>query len=291
MNEFDSTGDSEIDGRLRRLGEALRSERAGCPHPDLLFARRSEVLDRDVRDRLDVHLSTCVACRRLADDVDRIDLAAADAVVEQRVLTRVTGSTRRGHAGLLSLAAALLLVSGLAVTWWSSRRPTGSTPAPVAARPQPAPPGVAPAVVALWTVAPAPVSVPLSSLGATRGGAGEASDGMALVAALSPYQSGDYAGAVVRLLQVVKDFPASGEAHFYLGVSQLMAGHPDAAVVSLERASQLLPMARQPEAEWYLATAEQRVGHVEPARTRLRALCANAGSYQAQACAAEVSLK
>jgi hypothetical protein len=243
-----------------------------------------------VRDRLDVHLSTCAACRRLADDVDRIDLAAADPVVEQRVLARVTGSTRRGHAGLLSLAAALLLVSGLAVTWWSSRRPTGSTPVPVASRPQPAPPAVAP-VVALWTVTPAPVRVPLSSLGATRSSEGEASDGMALVAALSPYQSGDYADAVVQLLQVVKDFPASGEAHFYLGVSQLMNGHPDAAVASLGRASQLLPVARQPEAEWYRATAEQRVGLIEPARARLRALCGRTGSYQAQACTAEVSLK
>ena len=289
MNELDSTDDSEIDGRLRRLGEVLRSERAGCPHPDLLFARRSEVLDAGVRDRLDVHLSTCVACRRLADDVDRIDLATPDAVVEQRVLARVTGSTRRRHAGLLSLAAALLLASGLAVTWWASRRPTASTPAPVA-RTQPAPQAAAP-VVALWTVAPAPVSVPLSSLGATRGSAGEASDGMTLVAALSPYQSGDYAGSIVRLLPVVKDFPMSGEAHFYLGVSELMAGHPDAAVASLERASQLLPMARRPEAEWFRATAEQRVGLIEPARARLRALCAHAGSHQAQACAAEASLK
>lgn len=290
MTEFDSIHESQIDAKLRRLGEAVRADRAGCPPPDLLFARRSEVLDAEVRDRVEAHLATCQACRRLAEDVDQLDLGSADAATEARVFARLPGAARRGHAGLLSLAAALILASGLAVTWWYSRSNPASAPVPAESRAEPAPPPVAP-VMALWTISPAPVSLPLSSLGATRSGDGAASDGMALVAALAPYQSGDYEAASVRLLQVVKDFPASGEAHFYLGVSQLMAGRPQAAVASLAEASRLMPAARQPEAEWYRATAEQRAGLSEPARTRLQSLCARAGAYQAQGCAAEASLK
>ena len=283
MSEFDSADQRAIDARLREHGEALRAQRDGCPHPELLFARQSEVLDADVRGRLDAHVGSCTACRRLAEDFDGLGLADADAAIEQRVLARVTGPPRRGRAGLLSLAAGLVLASGLGVTWWYSRGDAPTDVPPVAQLPTP--------VVALWTVTPAPVRVPLSSLGVARSGQGAESDGLALVAALAPYQAGDYADAAVGLSQVVKDAPASGEAHFYLGVSQLMAGHPDAAVASLGRASQLLPVARQPEAEWYRATAEQRVGLTEPARARLREICARAGAYQAQACAAEASLK
>lgn len=282
MREFDQAGEDAMDTRLRRHGEALRAERDGCPHPELLFARQSEVLDADVRDRLDAHVGSCTACRRLAEDFDGLDVGEPDAAVEARVLARVA-EPRHGRAGLLSLAAGLLLASGLGVTWWYSRGDAPSDVPPVAQLPTP--------VVALWTVTPALVRVPLSSLGVARSGQGAESDGLALVAALAPYQAGDYADAAVGLSQVVNDAPASGEAHFYLGVSQLMAGHPDAAVASLERASQLLPVARQPEAEWYRATAEQRVGLTEPARARLRAICARAGAYQAQACAAEASLK
>lgn len=290
MSEFDSIHERQMDAQLRRLGDASRAERAGCPPPDLLFARRSEALDAEVRDRLEVHVAACPACRRLAADVDELDLAAPDTAVEARVLARLPGPPRRRHAGLLSLAAALVLVSGLTVIWWSRRSNPPPSPGPVASRTEPATRPAA-AVVALWTIAPAPIRVPLSSLGATRSGEGSASDGIALVGALAPYQSGDYAAATARLTEVVKDFPASGEARFYLGVSELLAGLPEPALASLEQAGRLLPAARQVEVDWYRATAEQRTGRIEPARTRLQAVCALTGPYQAQACAAEAALK
>jgi TolA-binding protein len=291
VSELEQADERATDAKMRRHGEALRAERDGCPHPELLFTRQSEALDADVRDRLAAHVSTCAACRRLVEDVDGLGLSEPDAAIEQRVLARVTGPARKGSAGLLSLAAGLLLASGLGVTWWYSRTSAPAEGPPTASQVPGVAQAPAPTAVALWTIAPAPVRVPLSSLGATRSGEGQTSDGLALVAALAPYQSGDYEAATVRLLQVVKDAPASGEAHFYLGVSQLMAGRPEAAVASLAEASRLLPVARQPEAEWYRATAEQRVGLSEPARTRLRTLCAQAGAYQAQGCAAEASLK
>ena len=296
MSEFDPAGESAMDARLRQHGEVLRAERDGCPHPELLFARQSEALDADVRDRILAHVATCLACRRLADDFDGLGLAEPDAEVEARVLARVTGSPHRGRAGLLSLAAGLLVASGLGVTWWYTRgnAPTSAPPVasqapavPVATPAQP--PGV---VVALWTITPAPVRLPLSSLGVPRsGGTGATPSGDVLVAALAPYQLGDYTGAVARLAEVVRDFPESGETHFYLGVSHLMAGNALQAVQSLSHATSRLPPARRAEAEWYLATAEQRAGLTDSARARVRSLCAQAGDYKTAACAAEASLK
>lgn len=291
MSEFDREGEGAMDARLRQHGDALRAERAGCPHPELLLARGSEVLDQGVRDRLAAHVATCAACRRLVEDVDSLALGDPDAAVEQRMHARVTGRSRLGRAQLLSLAAGLLLVSGLAVTLWYSRSGATAQAPPVAVQSPASTQSPAP-IVALWAVTPAPVRVPLSSLGVPRGGgAPPMPDGVVLVTALAPYQRGDYAGAVARLSDVVRDFPESGEAHFYLGVSHLMAGHPDRALASLEVASPRLPAARQGEAAWYLATAEQRTGRVDAARARLRALCAQPGDYQAQACAADASLK
>lgn len=296
MSEFDQAGESAMDARLRQHGEALRAERNGCPHPELLFARQSEALDADVRDRIHAHVATCLACRRLAEDFDGLGLAEPDAEVEARVLARVTRSSRPSQAGLLSLAAGLLVASGLGVTWWYTRgnAPTFAPPvasqAPAAAAPTAAPPPAA--VVALWTITPAPVRLALSSLGVPRsGGTGATPSGDVLVAALAPYQLGDYTGAVARLLAVVRDFPESGEAHFYLGVSYLMAGDTMQAVESLSHAASRLPPARRAEAEWYLATAEQRAGLTDSARARVRSLCALAGDYQTAACAAEASLK
>ena len=208
-----------------------------------------------------------LACRRLAEDFDGLGLAEPDAAgrgARARASDRVVASRARGPA---SLAAGLLLASGLGVTSWSSAaRPTSAPPvasqAPAVPVATPAPPPAA--VVALWTITPAPVRLPLSSLGVPRsGGTGATPSGDVLVAALAPYQLGDYTGAVARLSAVVRDFPESGEAHFYLGVSYLMAGDAMQAVVSLGHATSRLPGARRAEAEWYQATAEQRAGRTD----------------------------
>jgi tetratricopeptide (TPR) repeat protein len=289
VTDRDSAAEAALDAELRREGERLRAARAGCPPPDLLLARRSEALDDDVHARLDTHVAECAACRRMAADLDQVDVGAADAEAEGRLAARVLDTSGRGRGGVLSIAAALLLASGLAVSW-GYLRPRPEPPETAVQTTPPSPPAETPAIVALWTITAPAVRLPLSSLGATRSAEAPlaAPD---LVDALVPYRSGDYAGAVERLGRVVEAQPESGEALFYLGVSQLMTGKAQPAVSSLERAARLLPADRRAEAEWYLATAEQRNGATDAARTRLQTLCSAAGRYQSNACAAVTALK
>lgn len=288
MSSPERPSSDDLDARLRRQAEAARPERVGCPPPDLLFARHADALDADVRERLEAHVRTCDACRRLADDFDSLGLGEPDAAVEQRVAARLGGRATHPQTGFWAIAATLALTSGLAVAVWLWRTAPLEAPAAppmaVGVAPQPAP------IVALWSVTPPAVRVPLSSLDVPRG-EGPAAEGAALVAALEPYQAGDYGAAAERLTALVRDVPGSGEVQFYLGASHLLAGRPDVAASALERALTLLPAPRQPEAEWYLATAEQRTGQIDRARARLRALCAQPGPYQSQACAAVSALQ
>lgn len=292
MSDMRSDRDAALEARLRREGERLRTLRAGCPSPDLLVARATGALEPAVQLGVDAHLDSCDACRRLAADIGALDLAAAEPAVEQRVWTRVfVHPTRRRW--LLPLVAAAVLMSVIAVGWrvW----PVAAPAAPDDRHEATAGPAAGPAagstpVVALWEVAPALVRVPLSSLGPTRGGE-SATEGAGLIDALGPYQGGDYARATERLSEWVRVSPMSGEGHFYLGVSQLLAGDPRGAYASLSKAHQLLPASRRREVDWYRAAAEQRSGDVAAARGRLRALCAEAGAYQTEACTAASVLR
>lgn len=288
MSDARSDRGADLEARLRSEGERLRAARAGCPSPDLLVARSTGMLEAALQSGLDAHLDSCDACRRLAADIDALDLATPGAASDERVQARVFGEPKR-RPWLLPLAAALILVTGVAVGWraWPRARPAEdrreAVVAPAAGSPVKSSP-----VVALWAVAPAPVRVPLSSLGPTRSGepAGEG-----LIEALAPYRAGDYVRATERLSEWVRLSPSSGEGHFYLGVAQLLAGDPQAAAVSLARAHDLLPAARRREVNWYQAAAAQRAGDVSGARARLQTLCAQAGAYQTEACAAETVLR
>jgi tetratricopeptide (TPR) repeat protein len=289
----DRERDAEQDARLRREGDLARTARSGCPDPDLLVARRSEVLEGDVRERLARHLTTCEACRRLAADFDALALDQVDAVVELRVANRVLAPAAGRWRPWLRAAAVLLVASGVAAAWWVGR--PRSVPevvvtehGPQLPAPQSAPPS---SVAALWAIEPAPVRLALSSLGEHRGDPAAGPDGLALVEALKPYQARRYEEAARRLAAVTRDRPASGEAHFYLGVAQLLTEQPDLAAASLDRAAQTLPASRRLEVAWYQATAEQRAGRPDAARAHLQKVCAAPGAYQAAACAAQSQLR
>ena len=290
------------DHRLGREGAAWREARQGCPDPDLLAARGSELLDPAIRETLTAHVRACAACAQLADDLDRVAADVSLESAETRVLMRVRqqAASAQPWRWRLAAAAAVLLACAAAVLG-VTRSPSTSTTrgAPGVAtsggREAP-PPQMAETlqehidVAANWTIEAAPVRVPMSSLGTSRSGEAT-SAGTTLSDALAPYQEGRYAEAIPLLEAVAQREPGSVDAAFYLGVARLLAQHAADAVAPLERAAALAPRGRRAEIAWYEATAEQRSGKTEAARTRLEALCAAASEYRARACAAAQALR
>jgi hypothetical protein len=288
MSEHESMTGNALDALLRREGSLWREAREGCPHPDLLLARGSELVDADMRRRLDAHVAGCDACARLSAGFDDLRLAEPDAAVEQRVLARVTAPGTPGWRWL-PMAAAVVLVVGAAALWWRMASPSPATR--VASTLQPGamerPSGggtIAP--VALWSIDVAPVRLAIGSLDASRGQGSGSQVTPGLIDALAPYQSGDYAAAVQQLARVVQAHPDSTEASFYLGVASLLANRPSEAIAPLGVASRHAAGERRDAVEWYLATAEQRTGQPDAARTRLSALCRATGAFQTRACGA-----
>jgi tetratricopeptide (TPR) repeat protein len=291
------------DRRLGREGAAWREARQGCPDPDLLAARGSELLDPAIRETLTAHVRACAACAQLAADLDRVAADVSLESAETRVLMRVRqqAASAQPWRWRLAAAAAVLLACAAAVVW-VTRSPSTSTMTGAAGvvatsgGPEAPPPHMSGTlqehvdVAANWTIEAAPVRVPLSSLGTSRSGEAT-SAGTTLGDALAPYQEGRYAEAIPLLEAVAQREPGSVDAAFYLGVARLLAQHAADAVAPLERAAALAPRGRRAEIAWYEATAEQRSGKTEAARTRLEALCAAASEYRARACAAAQALR
>jgi len=284
MSEHDSMTENALDALLRQEGTRWREARGGCPHPDVLVARGSELVDEDTRRRLDAHVAACAACARLLAGFADLRLAEPDAAMEQRVLSRVTSTGLSGWRWL-PMAAAVVLVAGAATLWWRVGSPaTQRAPATTSAAVKRPSGGGTLAPVALWRIDAAPVRLPIASLDASRGPQGGSQVPPGLIEALAPYQAGDYDAAVAQLTPVVQGHPDSPDASFYLGVASLLANRPSDAIAPLAVAARQAVGERRDAVEWYLATAEQRTGHPDAARARLAPLCRGTGSFQSRAC-------
>jgi TolA-binding protein len=101
--------------------------------------------------------------------------------------------------------------------------------------------------------------------------------------AMERYARGDHAAAAAGLRKAVTEDPASSEARFYLGVSELLAGRPPQAVRELSRVA----AADDPEfaeaARYYLAKAHLAQRDVEGARAELRRLAQGDGAHKERA--------
>jgi predicted Zn-dependent protease len=278
--------DDVLDNALRAEAAQWQRSRQGCPDPDLLMVSDSELLEGDVRAALDAHLRECAACARLSADLAALRHEAPDAASEAAVLARIRAAESSTSWWRLPLAAAILLGCGTGI-WWMSRSPTpSSVPAQATS---PLPPSTA-GPIALWSIEPLPVTVPLTSVGATRS-AGTNDVAAALANALTAYQAGRYEEGIPALRAVANAHPESADASLYLGVSLLLAHRPQDALGPLAHARQVAEPKRSPDIDWYLAAAEQRRGATAAARERLQALCAGPGDYQQRACAAERALR
>jgi TolA-binding protein len=128
----------------------------------------------------------------------------------------------------------------------------------------------------------APVKLPASLLVWRGEGSGYAAD---LGRAIALYRAEEYSDAAQQLQAVVTKYPDAPEAHFYLGVSQLLLGRPSEATTNLQRASELDRGSLADEIRWYLALARVKSGNAASALIELRDLCGKVGEYSERACA------
>ena len=188
---------------FRQEAAAWQLARSGCPDPDLLLARRSELLDADVRAALDDHIASCDACARLATDLDSMKLDAPDPAIESAVLARVRKGGSPSHFWRLPVAAAIIIGCAASMAWWMRAPNAPNAPnAPAYA------PNAPNAPVAMWTVEALPVRVPLSAVGVSRSAENRAASA-ALLDALAPYQAERYADAIPALREVARAFTPS----------------------------------------------------------------------------------
>jgi tetratricopeptide (TPR) repeat protein len=263
-----------------------RAATLGCPAPDVLMALNGEGLPEELRQRAEVHVASCSACKALVADLNAIDVEVPESL-DARVLTPATAAGGTWRTPLLALAAVLVAAVALGVFYRNSQTSSDDRVARVqtsAATPAPAAPQAG-----TWDVKKPALLLPLATALVVRGADEEAS--RALGAALAPYRTDDYVAAERLLEGVVQKYPSSADAWFYLGSTRLLDGDPAGAREALNEARTRGVGDRDDEAAWLLATAEARTGALDQARRRLTALCAGAGAFKTAACNARTALR
>jgi len=95
---------------------------------------------------------------------------------------------------------------------------------------------------------------------------------------MEQYRRADYSGAVADLRAAAALDPDAPHVSFFLGISQLMLGHDDAAIDRLRATIALGDTRYLESAHWYLAKTYLRRADVGAARTHLKAVVNLQGS-------------
>ena len=279
----------------------LRARHAGDPPVDQLRAAREGVLPDELQARVSTHLAQSAWSRTLAADLDEVTEGPSSREAD-RMLTRVRAAARReqlqpDQPGLWravfafgSLAAAVVLFAVLPD--WRAPAPlrsAESTPPPSAQGTVPPPSPLPTAPVMVLALSKPELRVSLAAL-QWRGSAANNPLLADLKAGFAAFERDDYGEAARLLGPLTPRYPQSVEVFFYLGVSRLFLDDHRGARDALVTAGRLADEAFAPDAAWYLAIAEERLGDRAAARARLEALCRAAGPRAAAACQAAPQL-
>ena len=103
--------------------------------------------------------------------------------------------------------------------------------------------------------------------------------------AIAAYAAGDYAGAigVLETLRELDEGATPSEVNFYLGVSLLLAGHPEDAIPPLNRVVDLGDKTRLEAARYYLALGYLKQDQPKKALAELDTVRAMKGRYLSDA--------
>ncbi len=217
-------------------------------------------LDPELRDDFELHYFACESC--LAQ------LQTAQAI--QPVLASTPPPPLRRRRPILPwLGLAAAAVVTVALLSWPKPSPA---PAPVAAV-LPA----EPATLLLSEIRPAPYSPTLFRDGAS-------SPPPELAAAMSLYQDRQWGSAAQALALLSRQSPPNPVALHFAGISNLLAGHTEAALDALDRVialGQNTPF--EEEARFYRAQALLLLRRLPQARQELQRIVQGRGDYEAPA--------
>lgn len=254
-------------------------------------------LSDEDRDAFEEHFFECTHC---FDEVRTLQAAR-----KELANGRVGGRANRRHrlvrwlpaglaAGTLPIAVApaavVVLVAGAIIWLWStvSRAPYRMTnPSPSSqmqsAQPPPGPPeatvfsvSAQPSIEQLGRIDPPPYEP-----GTLRGPLDEATQRFRR--GMARYRNADYTKAVEDLRAASKLDPTAAHINFFLGVSQLLSGHDDAAIDSLRGTIALGDSPYLEDAHFYLAKAFLRRKDVDAAKAELNLVIKLRGSRSEQA--------
>jgi tetratricopeptide (TPR) repeat protein len=239
-----------------------------------------ERLGEEVRDAFEQHYFECASCFGVLQTYRDLQAELA-----QTMSDVVPAAPRRSWiwqwAWVPATAAVLVAVS---LTVWqlplTDRGDTIETAQPSVGSgvgPQP----TAPSTPAVSLADLARVEPPRYTPGRLRGAADEAT--ARYLEAMRHYQSGDYPAAISGLSTAAKLDPDAPHVMFFLGISRLMAGQPDAAIDALLRTVSLGDSPYIDETPFFLAKAYLQKGIIDEARTQLRGTVQRRGAREAEA--------
>jgi tetratricopeptide (TPR) repeat protein len=220
-------------------------------------------LDPSLRDDFEDHYFACESCLAQVQTVQALKPVLAN--------MPPPAPARRAWAPMAWFGLAAAAAATIFIFPWPKPSPS---PAPIAALPSP--PAATPLLL-LSEIQPAPYSPALF-----RDGAG--TPGPAFSEAMRSYQTGEWNQAAQALVKVAQSSPSNSAALHFAGISQLLAGKPEAALTSLGRViaiGQQSPF--EEEARFYRAQALLLMGRPPEARQELERIVQGRGDYEAPA--------
>jgi len=249
-----------------------------CAEVDRIDAIERYVTGRMTGDELEAFEQHFLACPKCLAQIELCRDARQVLARPHVVPVSVTAPSRLRLARLAPLAAAAVIVLGIAITL---RAPASDRPAVVESAPQsPAPtaPVVESRVTALARLSV--VEPPPFDPAATRSAA-SASD--AFLKAMQSYQSRDWTAAADQLAAVSTRSDAPLSAHLYLAAARLMIGSHEQAAAALRVVVRAGDTPFLEEARYLQAVMALRSGQLDEARRELQAVIALDGDRRAEA--------
>jgi hypothetical protein len=276
---------------ISREVDEIQERHAADPSVDLLRAAHAGALPSELQDDISAHLRDNRWSRTLVESLEDTgaELTSAD---EDRLLRRIqqTASveagdrrTRIAWLALPAFAAIAILVIG-AATWkmFTGPGPSSKPASTTADRPVPLP-SPEPA----FSIPLEKAEVRLTPAALTWRVPGQNTFVDDVKPAMDAYRSGEYRQSAEAFSALASKYPQSVEVFFYQGVSRLLLADARGAHDALIRAERVAEGSFVDDSAWYLAIADERLGDVGAARTRLERLCRGTGPRSAAACAAQ----